>query len=95
MKGEAITAAEFAQWANDPVTCYVRNKLIEQRNEYANLDETLAEQAVYSKDADLQQLGLDSALRMATIRGIELFTDTDSMFLEWFPETKEAVDEEL
>lgn len=94
---DVINPVDFEQWANHPVTVFVRNKLIEQRNEYSKLDGTLAEHAIYNPE-DLSKLGFDSAMRMATIRGIELFTDTQSLYEELFPEAaqeKGAIDEGL
>ena len=85
---DAINPVDFEQWANHPVTAFVRNKLTEQRNEYAKLDYSLAEYALNNPE-DLNKLGLDSAMRMATVRGIELFTDFDTLYAEFFPEASE------
>lgn len=71
--------------------CLVRNKLVEQANQYSTLDSSLAEKSVFTGDIEsLQKLGLDSAIRMATVRGIELFTDSDALCNELFEEKPEA-----
>jgi len=73
------------------VGCLVRNKLVEQASQYSTLDSSLAEQAVFRGDIEsLQKIGLDSAIRMATVRGIELFTDVDALADELFQEKPEA-----
>lgn len=77
----AISREEFAQWVNDPVTCYIRNELIEQRNEYASLDGTPAEQVAHinKPDMTIEDIGLACSIRMAVVKGIELFTNTNEL----------------
>ncbi len=71
--------------------CLVLSKLTEQANEYNKLDSSLADKAVFRGDIEsLQKIGLDSAIRMATVRGIELFTDVDALADELFQEKPEA-----
>ena len=71
--------------------CLVLSKLTEQADKYSKLDSSLAEQAVFRGDIEsLQKIGLDSAIRMATVRGIELFTDVDALADELFQEKPEA-----
>ena len=71
--------------------CLVLSKLTEQADKYSKLDSSLAEQAVFRGDIEsLQKIGLDSAIRMATVRGIELFTDVDALVDELFQEKPEA-----
>ena len=71
--------------------CLVLSKLTEQADKYNKLDSSLAEQAVFRGDIEsLQKIGLDSAIRMATVRGIELFTDVDALVDELFQEKPEA-----
>ncbi len=71
--------------------CLVLSKLTEQASKYNKLDSSLAEQAVFRGDVEsLQKIGLDSAIRMATVRGIELFTDVDALVDELFQEKPEA-----
>lgn len=82
-----VTIADFQDWINSPVGCLVLSKLTEQASEYNKLDSSLAEKAVFRGDIEsLQSLGLDSAIRMATVRGIELFTDIDALADELFKE---------
>ena len=90
---ENVTIADFQEWINSPVGCLVLSKLTEQANEYNKLDSSLAEQAVFRGDVEsLQKIGLDSAIRMATVRGIELFTNIDALADELFQEKPEAKD---
>ena len=71
--------------------CLVLSKLTDQADKYSKLDFSLAEQAVFRGDIEsLQKIGLDSAIRMATVRGIELFTDVDALADELFQEKPEA-----
>ena len=82
---ENVTIADFQEWINSPVGCLVLSKLAEQANEYNKLDSSLADKAVFRGDIEsLQKIGLDSAISMATVRGIELFTDVDSLADELF-----------
>ena len=54
---------------------------------YQACDGSLAEIAIYSAEKhDLEKLGLDSAMRLSTVRGIELFTNSDYLFEELYPE---------
>ena len=73
--------------------CHVRNYLIKQAQEYNTLNSSLSERAVFAGDIEsLQTLGLDSAIRIATVRGIELFTDSEALQNELFEEKPEAKD---
>ena len=92
---ENLTIAEFQDWISSPIGCKVRNYLVQQYNEYTNLDETLAEQVANLGDMEsLEKLGLDSAIRMATARGIGLFTDTNALSSELFPEAAQKAEKE-
>ena len=59
----------------------IRNILVEEAQHYATLNYSLADKAANNSqgDYDLQALGLDSAMRMSVVKGIELFTDTDRL----------------
>lgn len=71
--------------------CLVRNHLVKQVVEFNKLDDSLAENAANNGGLEsLQKLGLDSALRSATARGISLFTDTQALCDELFQENPEA-----
>lgn len=85
-----ITKEDFEQWANSPVTHKVRNYLIEQRNDFASLDNTFADTAAMdSPDFNLETLGLNAACRMSVVRGIDMFTNIDDLYREFFPESAE------
>jgi hypothetical protein len=95
LKIEQPTADEYKSWVNDKVTCWVRNVLIQERQNLSSLDNSKADFTVNGNDDyDLQKIGLDSAMRMAVVKGIDLFTDYDQFYAEHFPES-EAKDAEL
>ena len=86
-----VTIADFQDWINSPVGSLVRNHLVNQVIEFNKLDDSLAEKAANTGDIEsLQKLGLDSAMRAATARGISLFTDIDRLVDELFQEKPEA-----
>lgn len=75
-----ISKEQFQQWSNDETTCYIRNLLVKEAQKHTNLTDSPAEKAVYgSLVYSLEDMGLHSAMSMATVRGIELFTDTDTL----------------
>ena len=75
MNKDQPTADEYKSWVNDKVTCYVRNTLIQERQNLVSLDNSKADfTANGNDDYDLQKIGLDSAMRMAVVKGIDLFT---------------------
>ena len=59
----------------------MRNELIEQGDNYRRFDHSLAEKAAHYSDAGatLEALGLDSLMRASVVKGIELFTNFDSL----------------
>ena len=73
--------SEFQDWVNHPVTCAVRNHLVEEAKSYDSISgSTLVEKNAYSDSlTPLEQIGFFTAMRMATIKGIEVFTDTNSL----------------
>ena len=77
----SISKEEFAQWVNDPTTCYIRNKLIEQRDQYVCLDDSPAEDIVnvHKPNMTMEDVGLACAIRMAVAKGVELFTNTNEL----------------
>ena len=89
MNIEQPTADEYKTWVNDKVTCYVRNKLIEQRKFHSSLDNSLADFTAHgNSDYDLQKIGLNAAMSMAIVKGIDLFTDHDQFYAEHYPESE-------
>ena len=60
----------------------IRNKLAEQANQYSTLNYSMADKAVnvsHEGTYNLEALGLDSAIRMSVVKGIELFTNFDEL----------------
>ena len=91
---EQPTPDEYMSWVNNPVTCWVRNVLVQERNNQVSLDNSKADfTANGNDDYDLQKIGLDSAMRMAVVKGIDLFTNTDEFYAEHFPESEEKSNE--
>jgi len=72
----------------------IRNKLLEEHQAYSKLDFTLAEKAVNNpNDVNMNSLALDSAMRMATVRGIELFTNFHALSNQFFDDETGEKDE--
>ena len=91
-----ISREQVQQWMNDETTCFIRNKLAEKAKEVSNLNYTLADNiASGNSDYSLEQIGLDSVIRMSTVQGIEAFTDANNLWsLLDFPD-EEVNHEEL
>lgn len=74
-------AKEFHDWANHPVTCRVRNHLISELRE----TDTVSGSGILKNNAygqglnPLEALGVESAMRLSVVKGIEAFTDFDSL----------------
>ena len=79
---------DFKQWANDPMTIKVRNYLLEHRAILNTLDGSMImEKAAYSNDlTGLEVLGLESAMRMAAVKSIDMLTDFDDLAENMFKE---------
>ena len=78
---EHMTPADFEQWANLPMTMKVRDHMLNQHAEMRDLTESaMIEQTVYAKGlTPLEALGLEAVMKMSVVRGIELFTDYESL----------------
>jgi hypothetical protein len=77
---EKPTKTQFEQWVNDSTTCYIRNLLAEQAQNEASLNFSLSDQMVNDEgEYSLERLGLDAAVKMAVVKGICYFTDTNSL----------------
>lgn len=83
---------DFTQWANSPVTIFVRNHLLKEREEMNHLDgSAMMQKTVYSNNlTGLEQLGLESAMRLSVVKGLEAFTDFDELSNQLFPNSQEV-----
>lgn len=85
---DQLTEDDFAAWANQPITLMVRDYMLEEHETMRDLTESaLFEDNVFGNGlSGLEQLGLEAAMRMAAIRGIEHFTNFDVLVDNLFPE---------
>lgn len=90
-----LTLQDFQAWVNDPMTIKVRDYLIDEIEDLSRLDHSqlLIDNVYTDKLTPLEALGVESVMRLAAVRGIELFTDTDSLCVNLFPSTGEEEDD--
>lgn len=73
----------------------VRDYLIEQRDYFNKVDGSLADRVANGDDPKtLESLGLDTMMRAAIIRGIDLFTDFQELYESMVAEEKIIVSED-
>jgi hypothetical protein len=91
---EHLTLADFEQWVNSPMTCMVRDYLLKERASMNSLDDSrLLEGNAYGQDLTaLEALGLESAMRLSVVKGIDLITNFDDLQSALFPVAGEADD---
>jgi len=75
-----ISRKDFQQWMSLETTSEIRNLLVSEAQHYATLNYSLADETANEGELpSLEKLGLDSAMRMSVVKGIELFTNTDNL----------------
>ena len=81
-----ITRHDFEQWANSPMTMKVRDYMLKEHEAMGKLtDSLMLENTVYAEGlSPLEALGLESAMKLSVIKGIELFTNFDALVGELF-----------
>lgn len=85
---ENITRHDFEQWANSPMTMMVRDYMLKQHQSMNRMtDSAMLEKTVHTQGlSPLEALGLESAMKLSVIKGIELFTDFNALEGELFEE---------
>ena len=73
------------------MTVQVRNYLLQEREEMVRLDESaIFQKTLYSESlTGLEQLGLESVMRLAVAKGLETFTNFDELSETLFPSSEE------
>ncbi len=76
-----ISKADYQQWANDPVTCAIRNYLVGEIRDLDSLtNHPLIDKNTYTDDLTaLEQVGTSVLLRSSAIKGLEMFTNFDEL----------------
>ena len=83
---DQLTLSDFEQWVNDPMTIKVRDYLLSERASMNSLDDSnILEANIYGEELSaLERLGLESAMRLSVIKGIDLFTNWDDLSIKVF-----------